>query len=323
MVVAWFSPWAVGAELEQQLARCGWSRCTDDPDDPDDLPDRAVVLYAPPDQLLAHGDGQLDVGELLAGYRPLLGCSQRLISSWRLQACSEEQLRRGLPEGLEVPAPWPQPEALTALITRQLLDGTPGLLDVYLDLELKADLLGGEPDVHDRKRLLADLDPEALLAAWREPLALREQLSAAQEELSEAREEAELTLLQLHEVQEELAHYFLKQREQSTELEALQQRQGELQSHCDQLQTQVQEREQSFEQQLSESQQQLTSAQEELSEAREEAELTLLQLHEVQEELDHYFLLSRSQASQLERYEQLLRRGEGLLSRAFSPQPVG
>ena len=43
----------------------------------------------------------------------------------------------------------------------------------------------------------------------------------------------------------------------------------------------------------------------------------------MQEELEHYFLLSRSQASQLERYEQLLRRGEGLLSRAFSPQPVG
>lgn len=232
MGTAWYSPWSVGPELEQQLARCGWKRWTADRDD---LPDDAVLLYQPPDQVLARADGQLDAGNLLAGYQQLLGCSKRLISAWRLQACSEAQLRRGVPEALEVAVGFPQPDGLAALITRQLLDATPGLLDAYLDLELKADLLGGEPDVHYRKRLVADLDADALLAAWRDPQGIQEQLS----------------------------------------------------------------------------------------EARDEAELILLQLHQVQEELEHYFLLSRSQASQLERYEQLLRRGEGLLSRALSLQPVG
>ncbi len=299
---------------------CGWTAWHHDPDD---LPQDALLLYATPDQLLADSASSPDLDDLLLGYQQLLShaTQHRLLSTWRLQACSDDQLTTA---GLTSPAEalaWPAADPLAALITKQVLDAHPALLDAYLDLELKADLLGGEPDSRYRKRLMEALQPNALLQAWRQPSALSAQLSEAQQQcaeaqqqLTEAREEAELTLLQLHQVQEELEHYFLLSREHTSELEQLRAQESGLKAERDGLQAQLQEREQAHQQQLSEAQQQGTEAQQQLTEAREEAELTLLQLHQVQEELEHYFLLSRSQASQLERYDHLLRRSEGLLS---------
>ena len=124
------------------------------------------------------------------------------------------------------------------------------MLNAYLDLELKADLLGGEPDTHYQKRLTGNLHASDLLQAWRQPAAIsaeltdtqrqlneaREELeqlriqvkqsnsleadlSTTQQQLTEAREEAELTLLQLHLVQEELERYFLLSESQKNQQE--------------------------------------------------------------------------------------------------------
>ena len=289
----WFSPFPLQPGLEQRLEVCGWAAWRQDPDD---LPQDALLLYATPDQLLADSASSLGLDDLLLGYQHVLShCTQhRLLSTWRLQACTDDQLRAGLPSPAEALA-WPAADPLAALITKQVLDAHPTLLDAYLDLELKADLLGGEPDSRYRKRLMGDLQPNALLQAWRQPSAISAELSEAQQQLTEA--------------QEELEHHFLLIRSQTSELEQLRAQESGLKAERDGLQAQLQERDQAHQQQLSEAQQQLT-------EAQEEAELTLLQLHQVQEELEHYFLLSRDQTSQLERYDHLLRRSEGLLSTA-------
>jgi hypothetical protein len=240
-VSVWFSPFDLEPSLQERLWRCGWMPC--EPDQP--LPEDAVVLYAPPDQLLAAGS--LDPEAILEGYQQLLGLEHphRLISTWRLAALTDAAIEHGLEQKAAGDLQPPQPEPLTAVVTRLTLDALPALLEAYLDLELEADLLGGEPDAHYRRRLLADLSVDELLQAWRAPSVLQQELSEAhdqalkareaeqavaiqrtealQQELSEAREEAELTLLQLHQVQEELEHYFLQSREQAKQLEEGQQ----------------------------------------------------------------------------------------------------
>ena len=225
----------------------------------------------------------------------------------------------------------PEPQPLAAVITRLALDALPALLEAYLDLELEADLLSGEPDSHYRRRLLSQLSFGGLLQAWRSPSALAGELEAlkqeheqalalAQLETTEAREEAELTLLQLHQVQEELEHYFLQATEQAKQLETLKQEHEQVLAQLQQARDEQANRASLLEAELatlrSDQEGAVERAQLETTEAREEAELTLLQLHQVQEELEHYFLLSRGQAQQLERYEALLRRSEGLLSAA-------
>ena len=237
----WFSPFDLEPSLPERLRRCGWMPC--EPNEP--LPEDAVVFYVPPDQLLAAGS--LDPEAILDGYQQLLGLEHphRLISTWRLAALTDAAIQDGPELNAAGDLQPPQPEPLTAVVTRLALDALPALLEAYLDLELEADLLGGEPDAHYRRRLLADLSVDELLQAWRAPSVLQQELSEAhdqalkareaeqavaiqrtealQQELSEAREEAELTLLQLHQVQEELEHYFLQSREQAKQLEEGQQ----------------------------------------------------------------------------------------------------
>ena len=227
------SPFPLEPALQHRLEGCGWEVQGLSPL-PEPLPAEALVVYDAPDRLLAASDLQPE--DLLLGYRQLLELpvSVRLISAWRLEACSDGGLRAGLDDAL-LEQPWPAPEPLAAMITKLALDSLPGLLDGYLDLELRADLLGGEPDAHYRRRLLADLSFDELLAAWRAPAALSQASAELEAQLAEAREEAELTLLQLHQVQEELEHYFLLSRGQSQQLErydALQQRSHRLLARC-------------------------------------------------------------------------------------------
>ena len=138
-------------------------------------------------------------------------------------------------------------EPLAAVVTRLAFDVMPALLEAYLDLELEADLLGGEPDSHYRRRLVNDLSLDQLVEDCRAPsrllsrldhlqqisdlqasqlhdlsaekAALLKELSESRQQTTEAREEAELILLQLHQVQEELEHHFLLSREQAKLLE--------------------------------------------------------------------------------------------------------
>lgn len=225
---AWTSPFSIPEPLQKRLVAAGWSQWQGALED---LPAAGVVLYAAPDQLLAGSTLSLDA--VIEGYSALLALQPwpRLILGARLELCTDAQLVAGAEELLEEVA-LPTPDPLAAAVCSALAERAPALIDAYLDLELRADLLGDEPDVAYRQRLRQAFQEGDLLQAWRSPSALQVELQveldALQEEseqlkagltgvdieLAEAREEAELTLLQLHQVQEELEHYFLLSRGQ-------------------------------------------------------------------------------------------------------------
>jgi hypothetical protein len=167
---------------------------------------------------------------------------------------------------------------LLALVTLSLLEAEPALLDCYFNLELRAEMLGREPDFRYPERLRQALQGpdavmQAFLASQRGLVAasvLEQRLARTDWELKEAMEASELTHLQLHAAQKS-AH--------ESELEALRQR---------------------LEPQLVDLEQRLAGRDSELREARERSELSLLQLHHVQEELEHYFLADSEKQRLLE-----------------------
>lgn len=295
---AWLSPFPIPDAMAAELARQGWTPWRGAEEE---LPPDGAWLYDAPDGLLSQLG--LAPAEMLAGYRQLLDApiGTRLVA-----------LRRLLPNGASDP--------LAAVLAQQALQQQPGLLDAYLDLELRADLQGDEPDSHYRRRLQDQLAIEPLLAAWKELRDssalhgtighLQEDLKAAQVREEEAREDAELTLLQRHQVQEVLEQVFLADREKQRQLEELAGEQGESEGLRQELEAAKQE--------LESLRASLEVAQSGEQEAREEAELMLLQLQQVQEELEHYFLLSRGQSQQLERYDALQQRSHRLLARCLN-----
>ena len=144
-----------------------------------------LLLYDTPDRLLATTD--LEGSALLDGYGSLLAApatSPRL-AMWRLAALDGEHLDNLLsidhqPKlSADLSAPDPQP--LAALVTVAVCRSVPGLLDAYLDLELQALLLGGEPDSAFLRRLQGIISSEGLLEAWRSPTALAQQVADLRE----------------------------------------------------------------------------------------------------------------------------------------------
>lgn len=183
---AWWSPFSLAPDVVNALSKAGWQRWHASLNT---LPDDGVLVYDAPDRLIAKG---LDA--LQAGYAQLQEASlaPKAVAVWRL---------------LDSSGALPKPDPIAGALTLVLLTSAPGVLDAYRDLELKADLRGGELDVAYVQRLQEAVNPSALLRAW--------QKLQSDEDLQDAREEAELTLLQLHQVQEELEHYFLLSREQN------------------------------------------------------------------------------------------------------------
>jgi len=146
-----------------------------------------LLLYDTPDRLLATTD--LEGSALLDGYGSLLAApatSPRL-AMWRLAALDGEHLDNLLsidhqPKlSADLSAPDPQP--LAALVTVAVCRSVPGLLDAYLDLELQALLLGGEPDSAFLRRLQGIISSEGLLEAWRSPTALAQQVADLRDQL--------------------------------------------------------------------------------------------------------------------------------------------
>ena len=284
--------------------------------DPEAIPSNALLLYDATDAVLASWHQQHtkppQLQSLHEGYKLLLSLATDTppLASWRAAGLNPHQLKDWLCNQqamLQNPGLVPEANQLAALLIRPLLQAEPGLLDSYLDLELKAELAGGAPDSNYLARLQSQLSPEALLTAWWQPSA---EANKAQRELKDAREEAELTLLQLHQVQEELEHIFLADRNKQEQITALQTTNQQLEQRIPQVEAEL-EKSTNNNVVISD---ELAATQQQLVEAREEAELTLLQLHQVQEELEHYFLLARRQQQLLASHEQLGLRSEQLLS---------
>ena len=266
----------------------------------------SLLLYDSPDQLIASvGIGPesdtLTPFEILRSYRSLLNLSaqtgQPLMAISHLQRLEPHVLSTLIEDGTGAPS-FPPPllpiPTLLASVTLTLLEAEPALLDCYCDLELRAVLLGREPDLRYGERLRqAGQDGDALLQAFlasqrvqAAATELEQRLVSRDMELQEAREESELLLLQLHQVHQDLEDYFLADVEKQRRLEA---RDREFEALRERL-----------EPRLADFEKLLAIRDMELQEAREESELSLLQLHRVNEDLEHYFLADVEKQRRLE-----------------------
>ncbi|MFN9660563.1 MAG: hypothetical protein ACK6BC_09350 [Cyanobacteriota bacterium] len=210
----------MAATLEAHLQAAGLVRCGEPLEA---LPSDAVILYSPPDVLLATALETATLPpspqQLAEGYARVqsFGGGQRLIASWRLEGLTTESIGPWLLDSVPMHCdrPFPKPEPITALLTKTLLESQPTLLDAYLDLELVAELAGGPPDTGYPQRLAkAFADPQPLLEAWWLPhkqlqTSLQERAAqfaraeALTGESLQARQEAESLRLELHGVREE------------------------------------------------------------------------------------------------------------------------
>ena len=304
----WISPFELSTDGLNLLAEAGlqpWELGKGCPPSGD-----CLLLYDCPDQILAnssrsHGRAIATPAQLMEGYSKVLEWSEQtrqpMLAILRLQQLGPSGLGRWLES---IGASWepealPQPQAptikpLVAAATLALMEACPQLLNSYLDIELKAELFGGDPDLHYRQRLReASLQGEILL----------QELHAI-----DAREEAELTLLQLHQVQEELEAIFL----------ADQEKQRLINTQTNEIETQTKELE-GRSAEVYGLREQLELREGELNDAREDAELTLLQLHQVHEELEHYFLRSQSGDALAHNQHLQLRRAQQLIARLHPP----
>jgi hypothetical protein len=214
-------------------------RCTEQPEA---LPSDALVFYAPPDVLLAAGlESLLDPPspqQLAQEYKRVqsFGGRHRLIAAWRLEALTPEAISQWLLDAspLHVDRPFPNPEPLTALLTKTLLETQPDLLEAYLDLELIAELAGGEPDTDYRQRMTqAAGNPQRLLERWWLP---HKQLHSIQKEKAaqvaradaleavnqRGRQETERHVLELQQLQGRLRSLVGADQEKTAQIEQLQ-----------------------------------------------------------------------------------------------------
>ena len=313
------------AGLQPWLAE-GWSA----------LPDaESLLLYDSPDRLIATvGSGPetegLTAQSLLQGYRRLLDWSERLgqplLAISQLQRLGPRALRSWLDDGDDAspspasPSPIPP---LLASVCLTLLEAEPALLDCYHDLELRAALLGRDPDLRYRERLLqagqqGNAQLQAFLASQRLQASssdLEKRLASRDTELREAREASEQSLKELHQVQEALQRSVQADAEKQRQLEAGARVLEELRrtnaaqerEHDQDKAAQQREHDQELEalgQRLqaasSELEKRLASRDAELREAREEAAMTLQQLHQLQEDLEQYLLADAEKQRQLE-----------------------
>jgi chromosome segregation ATPase len=229
----------VAATLESHLQAAGLLRCSEQPEA---LPSDALVLYAPPDVLLAAGlESLLDPPspqQLAQEYKRVqsFGGRHTLIAAWRLEALTPEAISQWLLDAspLHVDRPFPNPEPLTALLTKTLLETQPDLLETYLDLELIAELAGGEPDTGYRQRMTqAAGNPQQLLERWWLP---HKQLHSIQQEkagqvaradaleavIQQGRQETERHVLELQQLRGRLKRLVGVDQEKTAQIEQLQ-----------------------------------------------------------------------------------------------------
>ncbi|MCP9859671.1 MULTISPECIES: hypothetical protein [unclassified Cyanobium] len=224
-----------------------------------------LLVYDTPDAVLSlwrqRGQPAPGTQALAKDYRRLsqLRSGTRLISAWRLRQLNADELLAWLHGQADCPTldtPPPAMDALSAVVTRRLLELQSDALEAYLDLELQAELAGTRPDSNYIARLDDNADGATLLEDWwqvaeqaatanrlagevadlkgeKDVLTheknaavqgadeLSQQLASQAESLLEVQEDNKSTLLQFHQIQEELESYCLKNHEQDQQLQKL------------------------------------------------------------------------------------------------------
>ena len=147
--------------------------------DPDRLTDASgslLVLYDSPERLLCHSQEFISVERLLASYKEILSAyssNLRIVSISRLCMLSDADFLAWL-SGNSISKPLvclTPPQPIEAMMTIQILESFPEILDLYLDIELKADLIGDKPDTSCFQRLydvVESTNLDTMLTGWHE-----------------------------------------------------------------------------------------------------------------------------------------------------------
>jgi myosin heavy subunit len=167
MIRFWLTPFQLSAEALATINEAGLQPWPESDAESATPGSDCLLLYDRPDQLIVAASDRAEPGDLLTpprllmGYRRLLTwteqAGQPLMSCSLLTRLGGRGLRHWL-AGAERPAPaearQPAPmDPLVAAAMLRLLEASPELLDAYKDLELRAVLLGAEPDLEYRQQL--------------------------------------------------------------------------------------------------------------------------------------------------------------------------
>lgn len=169
----WAAPFPVDPALAQRLRTAGLAPALQR----NGAEEPVLLLYDAPHVLLGTPSPHATVGALDLTLRQRLRHADRglrPVALSRLPGLSDPDLQSWLSGGTISTAagPLPNPEPLAALLTLAVLDARPDLHEAYLNLELKADLLGGQLDndyISRLRRAISRATPDRLLEDWHHP----------------------------------------------------------------------------------------------------------------------------------------------------------
>jgi hypothetical protein len=339
---SWYSPLPLTKSQEDHLLAAGIEEFCGNPDT---IPAHTLILYGPPDEILATAsqtlEGPPSIQIIIKTYEALqqLSSSHCVVATWRLQAIQAVDILACLDGTKEIreQVSWPQPDPSLTLLMQGLLKSEPGLLTAYLNLELMAMLVGGEADTQYLQRILgSNLDPQTILNSWWKPFSQINLLQSERQSLcdaasiqatneQEAWEQVNLTLYQLHQLQEELEQAAQAHRNKDKHIQALQDRlnnevakaQGinHRLSQLENINVQTRMEKGVVLTQITKLEQEASTHNDLLRQLREDNQLILSQLYSAQEEAEE--ALRRASASEklAEAQHQQLQRVQSLLSR--------
>lgn len=306
MIRFWLSPFQLPADVLTTMAESGLQPWPEG-EGPTPGPG-CLLLYDRPDRLIAAASdpaepaepGVLTAQGLLDGYRRLLAWSEQagllLLSSGQLSLLGGQGLRSwlaaadGAGQGV-APLSTAEPLALDPLMAASMLrlvDTCPELLDAYKDLELRAELLGREPDLQYRQHLRQHSQAaDQLLTSLLRNLRLVRQMPELEQRLA-SREKDCLAVQSAY--QHDMAALHGQLQQQTAELEALRQVHQASQSSHQQERDQLQQR----------LEEQRSTLEAELQDVRREYQLIDQRCQQTLDELEIYFLSGRENELLLE-----------------------
>ena len=198
----WYSAIEVAPELEDKLKAAGLEAAPQAACE-ELNPSEILLIYNPPDQLIeqwrANEDTPVQISDLRHIFQQLSHLrtqGARCAASWRLNVLDSTSLLRFIQNQkpcLDLMTPYPEASPIAALITLEIFNESPEILDQYLNLELHAALFGLMPDSDYIQRLQPRILADLLLTDWWQVNSAREC----------SHEQAESNLFRMQQIQED------------------------------------------------------------------------------------------------------------------------
>jgi len=170
----WYSTTNILSSLRDKLAKAGLKPLTSV--NSDNKPQNVLLIYSAPNQVLEQKrleeSTATTCNEIRAYYEELSILSAKyknISSSWRLNSLDSTSIIRlcnGENPQLDRSINFPSPKPLSSLLSLEIARKEPGIVDIYLDLELKSYLFGLEADSNYLQRLSQGSLTDLALMDW-------------------------------------------------------------------------------------------------------------------------------------------------------------